>query len=273
MDSLGKALITGASSGIGAIYADRLAKRGYDLIVVARHQERLKAVLERISGDTNRSVEVMAADLTNAADLRRVEQALRTDATIELLVNNAGSAMTGHLAVSDADDLERMIRLNVVAPTRLAAAVIPGFIARGRGTLINVSSAVALAPEWINGAYSGTKAYLLSLSVRLQHELAGTGIRVQVVLPGAIRTGMWEKAGTDVATLPPDILMDAGDLVDAALAGLDSGENVTIPSLPDLADWDAYELARQNMIPKLSRNVPARRYRAVAEAENVVGAR
>jgi uncharacterized protein len=107
MDSLGKALITGASSGIGAIYADRLAKRGYDLIVVARHQERLKAVLERISGDTNRSVEVLAADLTNAADLRRVEQALRTDATIELLVNNAGSAMTGHLAVSDADDLER----------------------------------------------------------------------------------------------------------------------------------------------------------------------
>jgi len=125
VDSLGKALITGASSGIGAIYADRLAKRGYDLIVVARDEERLKAVLERISGDTNRSVEVMAADLTNAADLRRVEQALRTDATIELLVNNAGSAMTGHLAVSDADDLERMISLNVVAPTRLAAAVIP----------------------------------------------------------------------------------------------------------------------------------------------------
>jgi short-subunit dehydrogenase len=212
MESLGTALITGASSGIGAIYAGRLAKRGYDLIVVARHQERLKAVLERISGDTNRSVEVMAADLTNAADLRRVEQALRTDATIELLVNNAGSAMTGHLAASDADDLETMISLNVVAPTRLATAVLPGFIARGRGTLINVSSAVALAPEWINGAYSGTKAYLLSLSVRLQHELAGTGIRVQVVLPGAIRTGMWEKAGTDVATLPPDILMDAGDL-------------------------------------------------------------
>src|SRR5918993_1987412 len=125
MESLGTALITGASSGIGAIYADRLAKRGYDLIVVARHQERLKAVLERISDDTNRSVEVMAADLTNAADLRRVEQALRTDATIELLVNNAGSAMTGHLAVSDADDLERMIRLNVVAPTRLATAASP----------------------------------------------------------------------------------------------------------------------------------------------------
>ena len=134
-----------------------------------------------------------------------------------------------------------------------------------------MSSAVALAPEWINRAYSGTKTYLLSLSVRLQHELAGTGIRVQVVLPGAIRTGMWEKAGTDVATLPPDILMDAGDLVDAALAGLDSDENVTISSLPDLADWDAYELARQNMIPKLSRNVPARRYRAVAAS--VVGAR
>jgi len=146
----------------------------------------------------------------------------------------------------------------------------PDSLRGGRGALITVSSAVTLAPEWINGAYSGTKAYLLSLSVRLQHEFAGTGIRVQVVLPGAIRTGMWEKAGTDVATLPPDILMDADELVDAALAGLDSGENVTIPSLPDLADWDAYEAARQNMIPKLSRIVPARRYRVVAA--NAVGA-
>ncbi len=94
-------------------------------------------------------------------------------------------------------------------------------------------------PEWFNGSYSGTKAYLLNLSLRLQQEVAGKGVRVQVVLPGATRTSMWEKSGTDIATLPEGIVMDADEMVDAALAGLDRGESVTIPSLPDMADWEA----------------------------------
>jgi short-subunit dehydrogenase len=178
--------------------------------------------------------------------------------------------MSGEVATADPDRLDSMIRLNVVAPTRLAAAIVPGFVARGHGTLINIGSAVALAPEWVNGAYSGTKAYVLNLSLKLQQELAGTGVRVQVVLPGALRTMLWEKGGIDISTLPPDILMEAAEMVDAALVELDNGESVTIPSLPDLADWEAYEAARQNMLPKLSRNTPAPRYRAVTA--NAVGA-
>ena len=258
------ALITGASSGIGAIYADRLASRGHDLILVARNRERLDSLAARITNDTGRSVEVIVADLNNRADLARVEQVLRTDATITVLVNNAGIAMFGDLANADPDRLESMIQLNVLAPTLLALAAIPGFVVCGSGTLINISSVLALAPEMFNGSYSGTKAYLLNLSLRLQQEVASKGVRVQVVLPGATRTAIWEKAGIDIATLPPSMLMDEDKMVDAALVGLDRGESVTIPSLPEIADWEAYEAARQNMIPKLSLRSPAVRYSVTA---------
>jgi len=259
------ALITGASSGLGAIYADRFARRGYDLALVARDETRLNALARRISADTNRAVAVIAADLTNDAGLARVELVLRTDSSIDVLVNNAGIVLNGEIATQDSARLETMIRLNVLAPTRLAAAIIPGFVARRHGTLINIASAVALAPEWVNGAYSGTKAYMLNLSLKLQQELAGTSVRVQVVLPGAIRTAMWEKGGIDiVSALPAEALMEADALVNAALVGLDIGEYITIPSLPDPAAWVAYDRARQNLLPQLSGSVPAPRYRAVA---------
>ena len=262
----GTALITGASSGIGATYADRLAHRGHDLILVARNRARLDALASRLADDTGGSVEVIVADLSDMADLARVEQRLRTDASITILVNNAGVAMSGDLASADPERLESMIRLNVLAPSRLALAAIPGFVRRGRGTIINISSVLALAPEMFNGSYSGTKAYLLNLSLRLQQEVAGKGVRVQVVLPGATRTEIWEKAGTDIATLPPAMVMDVDEMVDAALVGLDRGEIVTIPALPDVADWEAYQAARQHMIPNLSRSAPAARYGlAVAE--------
>ena len=259
-NSQGIALITGASSGIGAVYADRLAHRGHDLMLVARDRQRLDALATRVRDETGRSVEVVAADLSDKADLARVEEVLRTNAGITVLVNNAGIAMSGDLASADPDRLESMIRLNVLAPSRLALAVIPGFIAGGRGTLINISSVLALAPERFNGAYSGTKAYLLNLSLRLQQEVGNKGVRVQVVLPGATRTAIWEKAGTDIESLPPGIVMAVDDMVDAALAGLDRGETVTIPALPDMAQWEAYEAARQKMIPNLSLSAPAARY-------------
>jgi short-subunit dehydrogenase len=185
---------------------------------------------------------------------------LRTDASITVLVNNAGIAMSGDLASADPDRLESMIQLNVLAPSRLALAVIPGFVERGNGTLINISSVLALAPEMFNGSYSGTKAYLLNLSLSLRQEVASKGVRVQAVLPGATRTAIWEKAGTDIATLPPDMLMDVAEMVDAALVGLDGGESVTIPSLPNIADWEAYEAARLKLLPNLSHSSPAGRY-------------
>ena len=196
MDTRISALVTGASSGIGAVYADRLARRGYNLVLVARDEGRLRTVAGRISA-THRSATIIVADLTNESELARVEHVLRTDASINMLVNNAGIALSGETAAADPTRPEHMIRLNVLAPTRLASAVIPGFLTRKRGTVINIGSAVALAPESVNGAYSGTKAYVLNLSLKLRQELAGTGVRVQLVLPGAIRTPMWEKGGID----------------------------------------------------------------------------
>jgi hypothetical protein len=260
----GTVVITGASSGIGAIYADRLARRGHDLILVARNQERLNALAARLTRDTGRNVKVIAADLTNRPELAAVEQVLRSDASITLLVNNAGFGATSALVDSDIDEMERMIHLNVIALVRLTLAVVPAFVERGGGTIIDMASIVGIVPELLNGVYGGTKAFVLAFSLSLHKELAKNNIRIQVVLPGATATDFWAIAGTPVEQLPGQIVMQAADLVDAAIAGLYQGELVTIPSLPDSADWDAYETARQRMLPKLSLNVPAERYSLVA---------
>ena len=258
--SKGTALITGASSGIGAIYADRLAKRGYDLILVARNQNRLAALAERLKTETGRSVETIAADLNDRADLARIETTLRTNAGITLLVNNAGVGAAAPLLNSDVEKMDEMIRLNVSALTRLTYAAAPGFVARGGGTIINIASIAAISPETLNGVYGGSKAFVLALSQSLQHELAEKGVRVQAVLPGATATEFWDIAGLPVHNLPAGIVMSAEDMVDAALAGLDQGEIVTIPSLPDKAEWDGYEAARRAMSGKISKAVPASRY-------------
>ena len=256
----GIALITGASTGIGAIYADRLAKRGHDLILVARNKQRLASLARRIANDTGRKVETVEADLTSPADLKRVEDILRTNAGISVLVNNAGVGATAPLLASDVDKMEDMISLNVTALTRLTYAAVPGFVARGNGTIINISSVVAIAPELLNGVYGATKAFVLALTHSLVHELADKGVRVQAVLPGATATEFWDIAGLPVHQLPAQIVMSADDLVDAALAGLDLGETVTIPSLPNKAEWDRYEAARRAMSDKLSSAIPAPRY-------------
>jgi uncharacterized protein len=256
----GTALITGASTGIGAVYADRLAKRGHDLILVARSKERLAVVARRLAGDTGRAVETVAADLTVPADLRRVEDILRTNTDISVLVNNAGVGAAAPLLVSDVDKMDDMIRLNVSALTRLTYAAVPGFVDRGGGTVINIASIVALSPETLNGVYGGTKAFVLTLTQSLVHELADKGIRAQAVLPGATATEFWDIAGVPVHQLPPQIVMSADDMVDAALAGLDLGESVTIPSLPNQAEWDRYDAARRAMSSKLSSTIPAPRY-------------
>jgi short-subunit dehydrogenase len=256
----GTALITGASTGIGAVYAERLARRGYDLVLVARNKERLEALAERLVRETGRRVEVLAADLTATADLRRVEERLRTDERITLLLNNAGLGATATLLDSDPDQIDTMIQLNVVALTRLTRAVAPGFVARGGGALINIASIVALSPELLNGSYSGSKAYVVNLSQSLHHELGAKGVKVQAVLPGATRTDFWGIAGVPVEHLPQEIVMSAEDLVDSALAGFDAGELITIPSLPDVEDWQRFDAARQALGPNLSRSVPAARY-------------
>lgn len=259
--SHGTALITGASSGIGALYAKRLAARGHDLILVARSRQRLDRLAQCLHEKTGRRVEVLVADLGDRQGLALVEQQLRSRADVSLLVNNAGIGATTALLDSDVDAMTRMIELNVTALTRLAYAAAPRFVAQGRGAIINIASIVGIAPEILNGVYGATKAFVLALSQSLHHELAGKGVRIQAVVPGAVATEFWTVAGTPVDALPSEIVMQADDLVDAALAGFDQGELFTIPSLPELADWQAYEAARQQLIPNLSRQSVAQRYR------------
>jgi short-subunit dehydrogenase len=260
----GTALITGASAGIGAIYADRLARRGCDLILVARNEGRLKELARRLTQETGTSVQTIAADLTDSSDVARVETILRTDPRITVLVNNAGLAAVTPLLASDVDAMDEMIQLNVVALTRLAYAAVPGFVARGAGIIINIASIVAIAPESLNGVYGASKAFVLAFSHSLRHELENQGVRVQAVLPGATATDLWAKAGRPVESLPAAMVMSADNMVDAALSGLDQGEAVTIPALADETDWDRYESARRAMFGKLSGAVPAPRYHVQA---------
>ena len=255
----GTALITGASSGIGAVYADRLARRGYDLILVARNQARLNAVADRLRGETGRQVTVLAADLNDKADLAKVETVLRGHPGITMLVNNAGVGSVASILQADVDKMEAMIELNVTALTRLTYAAAPAFVARGRGTIVNISSVVGIAVEALNGVYSASKSYVLSFGHSLQKDLAEKGVRVQTVLPGATATEFW-----DVAGYPPqktsEITMSAEDVVDAALAGLDAGELVTITGLHDEALWTRWEAERREIGPKFRNAKPAPRY-------------
>ncbi|AGL86128.1 MULTISPECIES: SDR family NAD(P)-dependent oxidoreductase [Pseudomonas] len=261
IQSQGTALVTGASSGIGAVYAERLAERGFDLLLVARDEGRLKVAANALSDKYNVQVEVLKADLTLKKDLLNVERRLRDDSRISLLLNNAGVAANGALAGADLDQMEHMIQLNVVALTRLAGVAATSFSATGRGAIINIASVVALIPERFNATYSATKAYVLSLTQSLQAELKGSGVRVQAVLPGVTRTEIWERSGLDAKAIPAEMVMEVQEMVDAALSGLDQGELITLPSLPDPADWQALVAARLALGPNLSRSSAAARYK------------
>ncbi len=254
----GCALITGASSGIGATYAQKLAARGHNLILVARDQTKLEALAVTLRAQHAVQVEVFPADLLDPAALRKVEARLAADAAIGVLVNNAGVAVQGPLTEVEIDAVERMLQLNIVVPTRLAAAAGKAFAARGAGCVINIGSVTAFMAERFSGTYSGTKAYMLNLSQSMAAELGPRGVRVQAVLPGVTRTAIWEAAA--LAQLPAEMVMEVGDMVDAALAGLALGERVTIPSLPEAADFAALEAARHALFPNLSRRLPAQRY-------------
>lgn len=255
----GVAVITGASTGIGAIYADRLAKRGYDLILVARNAERLNAAAKLLQAETGVQVTALPADLSNHADLAKVEAVLRDDPTITMLVNNAGVGSVASILQADVDKMEAMIDLNITALTRLTYAAAPAFVARGKGTIINISSVVGVAVEALNGVYSASKSYVLSFGHSLQKDLAEKGVRIQTVLPGATATEFWDIAGY-APQKTADITMRASDLVDAALAGLDAGELVTIPGLHDGEAWTRWEKDRRDLAPKFRNPKPAPRY-------------
>jgi hypothetical protein len=204
-------------------------------------------------------VDVLPADLTVTADLERVEARLRDDDKIGILINNAGASVAGGFSMPNIETFDKLIRLNVTSVARLAAAVIPRFLERGAGAIINLSSVVGVAPESSLGIYAATKAFVLVLSQSMQNELGARGLYVQAVLPAATRTEIWARSGRDVNKLTG--VMDVDELVDAALVGFDRRELVTIPSLPDVNQWTAFDAARKAMLPNFPNEHAAARYR------------
>jgi short-subunit dehydrogenase len=255
-------LITGASSGIGATYAERLARRGHDLVLVARDKARLDTLAARLRREDSVAVDVLQADLTHSNDLAAVETRLRDDAKIGILINNAGTALSGSFIEQTPDGIDRLIALNATALARLASAIAPRLAQAREGAIVNIGSVVGLAPEFGMSIYGATKAFVLFLSQALSLELSPKGVYVQAVLPAATRTEIWERAGVDVNTLPE--VMEVGELVDAALIGFDRRELVTIPPLHDAARWDTLEAARQGLLSDLRQARAAERYRTAA---------
>ncbi|MHC9083456.1 SDR family NAD(P)-dependent oxidoreductase [Luteimonas sp. RIT-PG2_3] len=260
MTLLPSVLITGASSGIGATYADRFARRGHDLVLVARDTARLDTLATRLRQDTGVAIEVLSADLTQPDPLAIVEARLRDDVRIGILVNNAGIAQSGGFVDQSAGSIDRLLTLNTIALTRLAAAAAPRMVAAGEGAIVNIGSVVGLAPEMGMSVYGATKAFVLFLSQGLSIELTPKGVYVQAVLPAATRTEIWERAGIDINSLPE--VMDVGELVDAALIGFDRRETVTIPPLHVTARWGTLDGARQALLSDIRQAQAAERYRA-----------
>jgi len=257
------ALITGASSGIGAVYADRLAARGYDLILVARRADRLQALSAQITKAHGVKAEAVVADLSQSEDLARIEAILSSNERLHVLVNNAGIARLGPLTQRSADDTASQVALNITALTRLTQAVLHPFIARKQGLIINIASVLGIHAMPISAVYSGTKAFVLHYSQGLQQELADTGVKVQLVLPASTATEIWDLSGVPLAALNKDTLMTTEHLVDAALAGLDQGEAITWPSVADLTLWEKYEAARAALFAGSQMGTPAPRYSVI----------
>jgi short-subunit dehydrogenase len=254
------ALITGASSGIGLAYADRLARRGHDLVLVARRAERLRALADRLAATYSIDVRTVAADLTQLEDIASLETLIRSEPRLHTLVNNAGiGRLSPSMETSDAD-AAFTLDLNVVAPTRLSRAALPGLLARNAGAIINIASVMAVEVLPVTTLYSATKSYLLVFSRGLQLETAGTGVRIQAVLPASTATEFWDSAGVPLSALDPASIMTPDQVVDAALAGFDQGETVTFPTVEDDLLWSRYEAARQALFAATQTGRPARRY-------------
>ncbi|WP_179562789.1 SDR family NAD(P)-dependent oxidoreductase [Sphingomonas sp. R3G8C] len=259
MSDIPAVLITGASTGIGATYAERFARRGHALVLVARDATRMEALAARLRQETGVTIDILPADLTQAADLAKVEARLREDARIGILVNNAGTAIGGSFVDQSIEDMTRLVALNATALLRLSKAIAPRLAEAGEGAIINIGSVVGVAPEFGMTVYGATKAFVQFLSQGLAQELGPKGVYVQAVLPASTRTEIWGHAGADVDAMSN--VMEVGDLVDAALVGFDRREPVTIPPLHDAGQWDAFDGARKAMIGNIGNALPAERYR------------
>lgn len=258
--TVGTAVITGASSGIGKVYADRLAARGYDLLLVARRADRLQTIAADLQSRFPIRVEVLIADLAQPAGLATAVQKIAADPSITFLVNNAGTSGTGPLAQTSPETLTTMVALNITALSALTMAVLPGFTQRHAGTIVNIGSVVGFAPYALVPIYGPTKAYVLNFTQVLQQQLADTGIRVQLVAPAATVSEIWESVGVPLSTLDPATVMTTEDCVDAALSGLDRGERITVPPVHDESLLQNFEAAATALINATQTGQPAPRY-------------
>ena len=260
--ALGTAIVTGASSGIGKVYADRLASRGYDLLLVARRKDRLDAIAADLQARFPVNVTVLVADLANATDLTATVQKIQANSTISLLVNNAGTSSVVPVVQAAPQDIASLIALNITALTELTRAVLPGFIERNAGTIINIGSVVGFTGyAWVP-IYGGTKAYVLNFTQGLKLQLAETAIRLQYVAPAGTISEIWDVMGVPMNSLGEDVLMDTEACVDAALTGLDNGEFITAPSVHDEGLVRAFEEASTALLAATQQSQPAPRYLA-----------
>lgn len=258
--NLGTAVVTGASSGIGKMYAERLAKKGYDLLLVARRADRLEQIARELTQQYGVSVKTQAADLANAAELETVSKVLAGDHEITLLVNNAGTSFLGSLDIATVDQLHTLVNINIVALTRLAMAVLPGFKSRNQGAIVNVGSAIGFDGYPYTPIYGATKAYVQNLTRSLQADLEGTNVVVQLVAPAATVSEIWDVSGFALSNVDPKLVMTTEDLVDAALVGLERKEKVTAPSVQDEAVVTKYLEAASELLAASQTGKPAARY-------------
>ncbi|MEM9952057.1 MAG: SDR family oxidoreductase [Chloroflexota bacterium] len=237
---MAKALITGASSGIGEAFARHLANMGYDLIVVARREERLQALADKVTVD----VEIVVADLTKRDDITRVESLIASHDDIAYLVNNAGFSGVGLFADQSIDFYDDMIQLHVMTSTRLAHAVIPQMKANKNGAIINVSSFGGFVPMPTSATYNATKAYLTSFSESLSMELAPHGIVVQALCPGFTYTEIWDTAGFENTPDVPQIAwMSSDEVVIESLRAIPAKKYRVTPRLLYQIMWRLFQLA------------------------------
>jgi len=254
------ALVTGASSGIGAEFARQLAAAGYDLVLVARRRERLLHQQDALAAEFGVSAEVLVADLADPAQRRRVEQAAG-DKPLTMLVNNAGVGGIVPFDEMPSADIERIMAVNVVALTCLTRAALPGMLRRGAGTIINLGSALSFTTMANAAVYAGTKAYVVQFTQALHEEVGTKGIRLQALIPGLVRTELGPPSFYE--RFPPESVMSPETLVAASLAGLELGELVCIPLLANADDWSIANAAVSEIghrIAVANPAVPATRY-------------
>ena len=261
------AFVTGASAGIGMAFARRLAADGYDLVIVARRRARLEELAKQLQAEHPVECEALTADLTNPDELRMVEKRLADDGALEMLINNAGFGGYMPFVTLTPDHAEELIRVHILALTRLTRAALPGMITRGKGTIINVSSRLAFSaslsspPLPRRAVYAASKAYINTFTEILSDELKGTGVRVQALCPGLVRTEFHEVVGADMSRLPPEAFMSPDDLVKGSLAGLKLGEVICVPALDDPGLITQAEAARSKLMQQSSVGSIAPRYR------------